>query len=111
MYIQSLLTNLLLKDNMDLHRDNGLFILLKISKQQADRIRKKRISIFKNIDFEIEIVTYLTKADFLYVTFNLENNTHRSYIKPNGKLIYILMCHKIIHHIKKQLTKMISENN
>ena len=64
---------------MDLHRDNGLFILLKISKQQADRIRKKRISIFNNIDFEIEIVTYLTKVDFLYVTFNLENNTHRPY--------------------------------
>ena len=111
MYIQSLLTHLLSKDNMDLHRDSALFILLKISKQQADRMRKKRISIFKNIDFEIEIVTYLTKVDFLYVTFNLENNTHRPYKKPNDKLIYILMCHKIIHHIKKQLTKMISENN
>ena len=74
-YIQSLLTNILSKDNMGLYRDDGLFILRKINKQQADRVRKKIISIFKNIDFKIEIVTNLTEVDFLDVTFNLENNT------------------------------------
>ena len=40
-YIQSLLTNILSKDNMGLYRDDGLFILRKINKQQADRVRRK----------------------------------------------------------------------
>ena len=74
-YIQSLLTNILSKDNMGLSRDNGLFILRKINKQQTDTVRKKIISIFKNIEFKIEVVTNLTEVDFLDVTFNLENNT------------------------------------
>ena len=86
-YIQSLLTNILLNDNMGLYRHDGLFILCKINKQQTDRIRKKIISIFKNIDFKIEIVTNLTEVDFLDVTFNLENNKYRPYKKPNDKLI------------------------
>ena len=62
-YIQSLLTNILPKDNMGLYRDDGLFILRKINKQQTDKIRKKIISIFKNINFKIEIVTNLTEVD------------------------------------------------
>ena len=88
-YIQSLLTNILSKDNMGLYRDDGLFILRKINKQQTDSVRKKIISIFKNIDFKIEIVTNLTEADFLDVTFNLENNAYGPYKKLNDKLIYI----------------------
>ena len=95
-YIQSLLTNILSKDNIGLYRDDGLFILCKIHKQQADRVRKKIISNFKNIDFKIEIATYLTEVDFLDVTFNLENNPYRPYKKPNDKLIYIDVPQSII---------------
>ena len=76
-YIQSLLTNILSKNNTGLYRDDGLFILRKINKQQTDRMRKKIISIFKNIYFQIEIVTNLTEVDFPNVTFNLEINTYR----------------------------------
>ena len=100
-YIQSLLTNILSKDNMGLYRDDGLFILRK----QTDKIRKKIISIFKNINFKIEIVTNLTKVDFLDVTFNLENNTYRPYKKPNEKLIYIDVSSNHPPQIKKQLQK------
>ena len=82
-YIQSLLTNILSKDNMGLYRDDGLFILPKINKQQPYKIRNKMISVFKTINFKIEIVTNLTEVDFLDVTFNLENNTYRPYKKPN----------------------------
>ena len=64
-YIQSLLTNILSKDNMGLYRDDGLFILRKRNRQQTDRIRKKIINIFKNIDFKIEIVTNLTEGLFI----------------------------------------------
>ena len=108
-YIQFLLTNILSKDNMDLNRDDGLFILRKINKQQTDRIRKKIISIFRIICFKIEIVTNLIEADFLDVTFNLENNTYRPYKKPNDQLIYIDVSSNHPPQIKKQLTKIISD--
>ena len=108
-YIQSLLINIISKDNMALYRDDGLFIFRKINKQQIDRVRKKIISLFKNIDFKIEIVTNLTEVDFLDVTFNLENNTYRPYKKPNDKLIYIDVSSNHPPQIKKQLTKIISD--
>ena len=97
-YIQSLLINILSKDNMALYRDDGLFNFHKINKQQIDRLRKKIISLFKNIDFKTEIATNLTEVDFLDVTLNLENNTYHLYEKPNDKLIYIdvLIYHQII---------------
>ena len=110
-YIQSLLTNILSKDKMGLYRDDGLFILRKINKQQADKIRKKIISIFKNINFKIEIVTNLIEVDFLDVTFNLENSTYRPYKKPNDKLIYIDVSSNHPPQIKKQLTKILLSRN
>ena len=94
---------------MALYRDDGLFIFRKINKQQIDRVRKKIISLFKNIDFKIEIVTNLTEVDFLDVTLNLENNTYRPYKKPNDKLIYIDVSSNHPPQIKKQLTKIISD--
>ena len=71
-------------------------------------MRKKIISIFKNIEFKIEIVTHLTEVDSLDVTFHLENNTYRPYKKPNDKLIYIDVSSNHPPQIKKQLTKIIS---
>ena len=104
-YIQSLLTNILSADSMGLYRDDGLFILRKINKQQTDRLQKKIISIFKNINFKIEIVTNEREVDFLDVTFNLENNTYRPHKKPNDKLIYIDVSSNHPPQIKKSANK------
>ena len=73
---------------MGLYRDDGLIILRNTNSKQTDKMRKN-ISIFKSIDFKIEITTNLTEADFLDVTFNLERNTYRPYKKPNDNLTYI----------------------
>ena len=92
---------------MGLYRDDGLLITYYL--QQTDRIQKKIISIFKNIDFKIEMVTNPTEVDFLDVTFNLESNTYRPYKKPIDKLIYIDVSSNHPPQIKKQLTKIISD--
>ena len=73
---------------MGLYRDDGLIILRNTNSKQTDKMRKN-ISIFKSIDFKIEITTNLTEVDFLDVTFNLERNTYRPYKKPNDNLTYI----------------------
>ena len=86
LYIQSLLESTLEKDLMGLYWDNGLTILCNTNSQQTDKIWKKIISIFKSIDFKIEITTNLMEVDFLNVTFNLERNTYQPYKKPNDNL-------------------------
>ena len=90
---------------MGLYRDDGLLIFRKINKQETDRVRKKIISIFKNVDFKIEIVTSLTEVDFLAVTFNLENKTYRPYKKSNDKLTYIDLSSNHPPQIKKAANK------
>ena len=59
-YIQPLLESSLEKNQMGLYRDDGLIILRNINNQQTDKIQKKIISVFKCIDFKIEITTNLT---------------------------------------------------
>ena len=59
-----------------MYRGDVLFILSKVSKQQTNRMQKKIISTFKNIDFKINIVTNLTEVDLLDTTFNLENQNN-----------------------------------
>ena len=73
--------------------------------QQTDRMRKKIISIFKTIDFKIEIVTNLTEVDFLDVTFNLENNIYRPHKNLNDKLKHIEISSNHPPQNKKQLKK------
>ena len=63
-YIQCLLESTLEKDLMGLYRDDGHIILCNTNSQQTDKIRKNIMSIFKSIDFKIEITTNLTKLIF-----------------------------------------------
>ena len=94
---------------MGLYRDDGLLMLCKINKQQRDKVGMKIISIFKNVDFKINIVTNLTGVHFLDVTYNLENNAYCLCKEPNDKLIYIDVSSNYLPQIKKQLTKIVSD--
>ena len=80
---------------------------LSVLKKQTktDRIRKEIISIFKNINFEIVIITNVTDVDFLDVKSNLENNRYRPYKKPKVKLTYIDLSSNHPPNIKKHLKK------
>ena len=60
-----------------------------MNNQQTDKIRKNIISIFKSVDFKIEITINLMEVNFFDVTFNLEQNTYRLYKKTNDNLTYI----------------------
>ena len=60
-----------------------------MNNQQMDKIRKNIISIFKSVDFKIEITINLMEVNFPDVTFNLEQNTYRLYKKTNDNLTYI----------------------
>ena len=100
---------LITKENIGLHWDNGLILLQNINSQQTNRLQKRIIEKLQSIGFKIEIITNLQEVDFLDVTFNLINNTYRPYKKPNDNLTYINTSSNHPPNIIKQLTKTTSE--
>ena len=97
------------KSQLGLYRDDGLAIARNLSGQQTDGTRKKIIKIFKEIGFDIEIETNLKEVNFLDITFNLNNGTHKPYKKPNDKLMYVNTSSNRPTQIIKQLPASISK--
>ena len=108
-HILSHLTTFMGKKDVGLSRDDGLFILRQLNRQQTDRIRKRIIETFKSFDFKKEIFTNLPEVDFLDATFNLRPNTYRPYRKPNNTPSYIHMSSNHPPEILKRLPTVISE--
>ena len=96
------------KKDCGLYRDNGLLILGNANGHQMIRMRKNIIRIFKDIDFVIDVETYLKIVDFLDITFNLNNATYRPYKKPNNLLLYINKSSNHLPETLNQLPKIIS---
>ena len=107
-HILSILSNKLDKQSTGFYRDDELVLLRNTSKQKTDRLRKDVIEIFKNAGFKIEIKTNLHIVDFLDVTFNLLDETHKPYKKPNGQLLCINTSSNHPPQIIKQLPISIS---
>ena len=93
---------------MGLYKDDGLIVLNKVTSQKTDKVRKKIIQVFKDNRFSTDIVTNLGEANFLDVTFNLRNESYRTYKKPNDELKYISVFSNHPPLILKQLTITIS---
>ena len=88
-YLLSQLCTITSKNDCGLYRNDVLMIQENIYVQKIDQLRKKIIKIFKEIGFKIDIETNLKIVDFLDVTFNLINGSHKPYKKPNDTLLYI----------------------
>lgn len=112
-FILSKLAAIIEKESMGLYRDDGLAVLRNLSGPETDRKRKNIINIFKQCGLSITIQTNIKIADFLDVQFNLTNNSHKPYRKPNNEPIYInkLSNHppNILKELSKSIHKRISE--
>jgi len=75
--------------NIGLYRDDGLAAFEHTSGPQSDRIRKDIIKLFEEIGLKITIQTNLKIVNFLDITFNLNNGSHKPYKKPNDQPMYI----------------------
>ena len=91
LYIQSKLEKILPKLNFGLYRDDGLALLRNLNGQETEKVRKNIIRVFKDIAFSLEIETNLKEVDFLDVSLNLRNRTHRPYKKPNDRLLTFIV--------------------
>ena len=88
-YLLSALCTIISKNVCGLYRDDGLTIQEYKNCQQIDQLRQKIIKIFSEIGFKIDIETNLKIVNFLDMTFNLINVSHKPYKKPNNTLLYI----------------------
>ena len=84
-----LIYSIIRKENVGLYRDDGLGIIRNSSGPEIDRMRKQIINVFKECGHNIVIKMNLKTVDFLDVRFNLINNTHEPYCKPNNEPVYI----------------------
>ena len=109
------LAKLFNKKGCGLYRADELLILQNVNRQQIDLMRKNVIKIFKDIVFSIDVETNLKIVDFLDITFNLNNGTHRRYKKPNDLLLYINKSSnhppQIINQLPKVINKRLSRNS
>ena len=88
-YIQNKLCKLMNKKDFGLYRDDGLGILRNTSRPEADRKRKSIIKIFKECGLSITYEVNKKSVYFLEIRFNLNQQTYKSYRKPNNEPVYI----------------------
>ena len=62
------LSSLVDKRDTGLYRDDGLILLRNVRGRSTDKMRKKIIEIFQQVGFQIEIVTGLKSANFLWAS-------------------------------------------
>ena len=97
------------KKDIGLYRDDGLAVFKNISGPQAEKIKKSFQSIFKQNGLDIVIQCNLKIVDYLDITLNLNDGTHKPFRKPNDITTYI---HKESNHppnIIKQLPRAIEK--
>ena len=78
------LCDVLQRENVGLHQDDGLAIVKQMPGPELEGKRKKIIEIFKKYGLAITIKTNLFVVNFLDIQFNLLNGTFKPYRKPNN---------------------------
>ena len=108
LFLLSIITTKYSIEDVGLYRDDGLAAFKIINGHESDRIRKVLTKIFKDNGLTIDIKCNLKSVNYLDITFDLENEIHKPYNKPNNVPIYV---HKDSNHpqsIIKQIPKSVS---
>ena len=92
LYLLSKLTDLGI--DIGLYRDDGLAVCDK-RPRQVELIKKKICRIFKENGFNITAQANMNSVNFLDINLNLDLDTFRPYMKPNGVPVYV---HKESNH-------------
>ena len=74
--------------NIGLYRDDGLGVIHGTARE-VEILKKKIIQIFKRNQLKITIEVNKKIVNFLDVTFNLNTEKHRPYLKPNNVPQYV----------------------
>ena len=108
-FILNKLTSIVNKSDIGLYRDDGLGIFSNVSKLEIERKKKAIVKDFKRYGLPIIIQCNLKTADFLDVTFDLNNNVYKPFLRENNEPIYINKHSNDPPNIFKQLPKLIEK--
>ena len=88
-YMLKLLSNKYNKNDFGFYRDDGLAVLKNTSGLQSEQVKKNVQKIFKEHGLDNIIHCNMKVANYLDVTFNLNDWTYKPYTKPNNGIKYI----------------------
>jgi hypothetical protein len=75
---------------LGLYRDDGLALITNCNGQKLDRIRKKLHQTFKEKGLnKITVELCHENVDFLDISLNVSDKSHRPYKKPNDTPLYV----------------------
>ena len=77
------------KDDIGLYRDDGLAIFKNTPGPQSEKIKKEFQKLFKKHDLEIVVECNRKVVNYLDITLNLNNGTHKPYHKPDNEVNYV----------------------
>ena len=77
------------RKNVALYCNEALAIFTNVTWSVSEEIRKYFYKWFRYQDLEITIQCNRKVMNFQGVTLNLENSTHRPYLKDSNKIIYV----------------------
>ena len=108
LYILSELRRLIPQENTVLYRDDLLAVVNK-SARLVDRLRKDVVKLFQSLGLKVTTEINIRSTDFLDVTLNLEDGSHRPFRKDNRIPVYIDSRSNHPPVVKKNLPKMIGK--
>ena len=118
-FMLTLLSKQINKSHSGLYRDDDLAILNKASSPGAEKLKKKIQELFKEKDRDIIVQCNLKITNYLDITPNLNDGSHRPYRQPNEETNYIhvnsghppLTIKEIPRSIEKRLSILSSSKN
>ena len=108
LYILSELRRLIPPENTVLYRDD-LLAVTNTAARSVDKLRKDVVKLFQEMGLPVTTEINMRSTDFLDVTLNLEDGSHRPYRKDNKIPVYIDSRSNHPPIVKKNLPKMIGK--
>ena len=89
LYLLSKVSKIIDNAHRGLYRDDGLALITNCNGRKLDRIRNKLHRTFKDKGLKIAVELYDDNVDFLDISLNVSDKSHRPYKKPNDTPLYI----------------------
>ena len=89
-------------NNFGLYRDDGIAVVDILPRPDMEGKVKQLTKVFENIGFDVCILRFIHK-DFLDVTLDLQNESHKPYNKPNAHTVYMKSKSNHPEHVLKHI--------
>ena len=105
--ILNTISEILNLNQIGLYKDDGLIYIPNSNGPKTSNLQKKIIWEVKNLGFKIETSSNLKIADFLDITFDLNNNSYKHFNKKDNYILsYINVNSNNPKYIIKQIPKI-----